>query len=86
MDFGTASPTRCRASGSARRTPGTRSSGSTRSPRVARQQLERVREAYAELAAVSPAVAENVRSVMADQERMLQPQRLKAISVERRVG
>ena len=53
---------------------------------VARQQLERVREAYAELARVSPAVAENVRSVMADQERMLQPQRLKAVSVERRVG
>lgn len=53
---------------------------------VARQQLERVREAYAELAAVSPAVAENLRSVMADQERMLQPQRLRTVSVERRVG
>jgi hypothetical protein len=53
---------------------------------VARQQLERVREAYAELAAVSPAVAENVRSVMADQERMLAPQRVKAVSIQRRVG
>ncbi len=48
---------------------------------VARQQLDRVREAYADLVAVSPAVAENVRSVMADQERILQPQHLRVGAV-----